>query len=187
MVLGHFESSNPSPSPASEPAWEGPRGTFYRRLFRLLAEHDFDTQVERLCEPYYARGRGRKSLPPGIYFRMMVVGFFERYPSQRWLAKQVAQQQALRSFIGFGCRGLTPNHSTLTVIRHRLPAAVHRRVFGWVAGWAAGAGLLEGAAQREQLAAYWAPGSVTPPAPEAAAAETRQGRLGAFLTTCYSA
>ncbi len=50
---------------------------FYQKLDRLLAEAGFDDFVERLCCPYYAEGLGRPGIPPGVYFRMLFIGYFE--------------------------------------------------------------------------------------------------------------
>ena len=54
---------------------KAPGHVFYRKLNRLLAEGGFDAWAEKLCEPYYADGRGRPGIPPGIYFRMLLVGY----------------------------------------------------------------------------------------------------------------
>jgi hypothetical protein len=54
-----------------------PGHVFYRKLNRLLAEAGFDPWVEKRGEPNYAGGRGRPGIPPGTYFRMLLVGYFE--------------------------------------------------------------------------------------------------------------
>ena len=54
-----------------------PGHVFYDRLQRLLAEAGFDAFVEETCKPYYAPRMGAPSLPPGRYFRMHMVGYFE--------------------------------------------------------------------------------------------------------------
>ena len=58
---------------------------FYRKLNSVLAEAGFDRFVEELCGPFYADG-GRPSIPPGVYFRMLLVGYFEGIGSQRGIA-----------------------------------------------------------------------------------------------------
>ena len=63
-----------------------PGHVFYRKLNQLLAEGGFDGWIEALCEPHYCRGRGRPSIPPGVYFRMLLVGYFEGIGSQRGIA-----------------------------------------------------------------------------------------------------
>ena len=55
----------------------GPRNVFYDRLNQLLAEIEFDRQLEAAAEPYYQR-TGRKGLPPGVYFRMLFIGYFRK-------------------------------------------------------------------------------------------------------------
>ena len=63
-----------------------PGHVFYDKLNGLLREAGFDAHVELLCEPYYAQGKGRPSVPPGVYFRMLLVGYFEGINSQRGIA-----------------------------------------------------------------------------------------------------
>jgi hypothetical protein len=60
-----------------------PGHAFYDRLQSLLKEADFDGFVEDICKPYYAPRMGAPSLPPGRYFRMHMVGYFERIDSER--------------------------------------------------------------------------------------------------------
>jgi hypothetical protein len=56
---------------------KSPGHPFYTSLNRLLAEHRFDALVEKLCAPYYAETMGRPGVPPGVFFRMLFVGYFE--------------------------------------------------------------------------------------------------------------
>jgi transposase len=119
---------------------------FYDRLNRLLAEHGFDAYAEGLCRPYYADGQGRPGIPPGVYFRMLFVGYFEGLDSQRGIAWRCADSLALRSFLGTPLTEATPDHSSLTRLRQRLPEAVHEAVFVWVLGLAREQKLLAGAA-----------------------------------------
>lgn len=72
---------------------------FYQRLEQLLGQGDFDEFAEDLCEPYYAEG-GRPSIPPGRYFRMLFVGYFEGIDSQRGIAGVAAT--ACRCEISWG-------------------------------------------------------------------------------------
>jgi transposase len=129
------------------PAAELPRSpghVFYEKLNRLLAEAGFDRHVEELCQPYYADGVGRESIPPGIYFRMLLVGYFEGLGSQRGIAWRCADSLSLREFLGVPWSEATPDHSSLTKIRQRLPLAVHERVFVFVLQLAQEKGLLRG-------------------------------------------
>ena len=90
---------------------------FYDRLNRLLAGHGFDAYVEDLCRPFYADGQGRPGIPPGVYFRMLFVGYFEGIDSQRGIAWRCADSLALRSFLGVPLTEGTPEHSSLTRVR----------------------------------------------------------------------
>lgn len=116
---------------------------FYQRLEQLLVQGDFDGFVERLCQPYYAEG-GRPSIPPGRYFRMLFVGYFEGLDSQRGIAWRCRDSLSLREFLGLGPRQGSPDHSSLTKIRRRLPLEVHEQVFTFVLELAAQQGLLRG-------------------------------------------
>ena len=121
-----------------------PAHPFYQRLNDVLQEAGFDRYVEDLCRPYYSAGTGRPSIPPGIYFRMLFVGYFEGLPSQRGIAWRCGDSLSLRDFLGFLPTEATPEHSSLTRIRHRLPGVVHEKVFAWVLGLADANHLLHG-------------------------------------------
>jgi transposase len=119
-----------------------PGHPFYQKLNELLAEAGFDPYVEDLCQPYYADGKGRPSIPPGVYFRMLVVGYFEGIGSQRGIAWRCADSRSLQTFLGYLPTEATPDHSSLTVIRQRLPEVVHEQVFAFVLRLADTKGLL---------------------------------------------
>jgi hypothetical protein len=92
------------PSAASHP--------FYRRLSQLLREHGFDDFAEGLCASFYAETMGRPGLPPGIYFRLLLIGYFEGIDSERGIAWRAAAL-ALRDFLGLGLSDTPPDHSTI--------------------------------------------------------------------------
>ncbi len=121
-----------------------PGHVFYQKLNRLLAEAGFDRWVESLCEPYYADGRGRPGIPPGTYFRMLLVGYFEGIGSQRGIAWRCADSLSLRDFLGIPLGEESPDHSSLSVIRQRLPLEVHQEVFTWILRLAGEKKLLKG-------------------------------------------
>jgi transposase len=110
-----------------------PAHPFYSKLNGLLAESAFDPFVEKLCAPYYKEG-GRPSIPPGTYFRMLFIGYFEGIDSQRGIAWRCADSRALRAFLGAELTDATPAHNSMTVIRQRLPASVFESVFEHVLG-----------------------------------------------------
>jgi len=111
---------------------QSPGHVFYDKLNALLAESGFDRHVEALCQPYYAEDVGRDSIPPGVYFRMLFVGYFEDLDSQRGIAWRCADSLSLRAFLGTPLDKATPDHSSLTKIRQRLPLDVHDQAFVWV-------------------------------------------------------
>jgi len=121
-----------------------PGHPFYRQLNTLLREGAFDRFCEELCAPYYADELGRPSIPPGVYFRMLLVGYFEGIDSQRGIAWRCSDSLALREFLGLKATQPAPDHSSLTVIRKRLPVAVHKQVFAWVLARGRERGLLQG-------------------------------------------
>ena len=117
---------------------------FYTQLNQLLAAHGFDRFVEALCAPYYAETLGRPSIAPGVYFRMLLIGYFEGLGSERGIAWRVADSLSLRRFLGYALSEATPDHSSLSRIRQRLPPEVYQEVFNWVLTVLAKEGLLKG-------------------------------------------
>jgi transposase len=120
-----------------------PGHVFYRKLNELLAAANFDEWIERLCEPYYAKS-GRPGIPPGVYFRMLLVGYFEGIGSQRGIAWRCSDSLSIRKFLGIPATEESPDHSSLTVIRERLPSEVHMAAFAWVLELAGEKNLLDG-------------------------------------------
>ena len=108
-----------------------PGHPFYVALNKLLAEAKFDEYVEQLCAPLYQDG-GRPSIPPGVFFRMLFVGYFEGIDSQRGIAWRCSDSMSLRSFLGLAPTQATPDHSSLTIIRQRLPKELIEQVFSFV-------------------------------------------------------
>jgi transposase len=121
-----------------------PAHPFYQRLNALLDAAGFEPFVEDLCRPYYAEGFGRPGVPPGVYFRMLFVGYFEGLDSQRAIAWRCADSHSLQAFLGLPPHKATPDHSSLTKIRQRLPDSVPERVFVFVLKLAEDKGLLPG-------------------------------------------
>lgn len=123
---------------------QAPGHVFYEKLNTLLAEADFDRYVEELCQDYYAADVGRASIPPGVYFRMLFVGYFEEINSQRGIAWRCSDSLSLRAFLGYPLDKATPDHSSLSNIRQRLPLLVHERAFVFVLKIAQDRKLLKG-------------------------------------------
>lgn len=129
MALGKRKTEEQTTWIASCDLPRSPGHPFYDALNRLLAEADFDRFVENLCEPYYDERKGAPSIPPGVYFRMLLIGYFEGIDSQRGIAWRVADSLSLRTFLGLPTTKASPDHSSLTRIRERLPEELHEAVF----------------------------------------------------------
>ena len=112
----------------------------------MLWEVAFDQHAEAFWAPYYeaAHVRGRKSVAPGIYFRMYLVDFVEGIESERGLQWRFADSLSLRQFLGLSLTQRVPDHSTVSRTRQRLPLAVHPAVFALILGIVEDKGLLQG-------------------------------------------
>ena len=121
-----------------------PGHVFYDRLQEVLIAGGFDLFVEATCQPYYAPKMGAPSVPPGRYFRMHMVGYFEGIASERGIAWRCSDSNSLREFLRLENREKVPDHSWLSKTRGRLPHEVHERVFGWVLKLVAEQGLVRG-------------------------------------------
>ncbi len=105
---------------------------FYRALERLLRAEGFDAFAEEACRAFYAPARGRPSIPPGVYFRMLLVGYMEGIGSERGIAWRCADSISLREFLGYGLSRNPPDHSSVSRTRRRLSLEAHEAVFAWV-------------------------------------------------------
>jgi transposase len=123
----------------------GPGHPFYTKVNEVLADAGFDDFVEGLCAKYYKEG-GRPGIPPGVYFRMLFIGYFEGLDSQRGIAWRCADSLALRTFLGLTLTETTPVHASMTIIRQRLPELVFDKVFVFVLSLLETQGLLRGRA-----------------------------------------
>jgi len=121
-----------------------PGHAFYDCLQILLKDAGFDVFVEDVCKPYYAARMGAPSLPPGRYFRLHMVGYFEGIDSERGIVWRCSDSLSLREFLRLSNREKVPDHSWLSKTRSRLPHEVHDKVFGWVLKLVAERGLVKG-------------------------------------------
>ena len=117
---------------------------FYERLNRLFNEHGFDDFVEGQCAQFYADKMGRPSLAPGVYFRLLLVGYFEGIGSERGIAWRAADSLVLREFLGLKLSESPSDHSTISRTRRLIDVATHEAVFDWVLKRIAANGLLRG-------------------------------------------
>jgi transposase len=121
-----------------------PGHPFYQRLNEILDAQGFDSFVEDVCRRFYADRMGRPSLPPGRYFRLMLLGYFEGLSSERGMAWRAADSLAIRSFLGLAIEEGAPDHSTISRTRRLIDVETHQQVFSWVLERLANEGLLCG-------------------------------------------
>jgi transposase len=132
MALGRREPMQSEMWVAAQDLPRSAGHVFYTKLNRLLADAEFDRRIEALCRPHYAEERGRPSIAPGVYFRMLFVGFFEGLGSQRAIAWKCADSLSVREFLGVPMAADAPDHSSMTRIRQRLPLEVYVQGFRMV-------------------------------------------------------
>jgi len=129
-------STNEIPKAASHP--------FYAKVNEVLERHQVDRRLEHLCRRFYKPTFGRPSISPGVYFRLLLIGFFEGIDSERGIAWRVADSLSLREFLGFGVTEQTPDHSTISRTRRLLAVETHKAVFRWFVRVLGEEGLMEG-------------------------------------------
>ena len=133
-----------------EPLWYGselpgaPGHPFYNRLNEVLDQVGFDRFCEDACVGFYHAKLGRPSLAPGLYFRIMMIGFFEGLDSERGIAWRLADSLTLRQFLSIGLDENTPDHVTISRTRRLIDGATHQRIFTWVLERLAQGGLIKG-------------------------------------------
>ena len=121
-----------------------PGHPFYERLNAVLDAEGFDRFVEELCAKFYAPQFGRPSLTPGIYFRSLLIGYFEGIGAERGIAWRMADSLGLRRFVGIALDEDTPDHSTISRTRRLIDLDTHAAVFAWVLEVLARRGLIVG-------------------------------------------
>jgi transposase len=117
---------------------------FYARLNQILDKANFDGCVEGLCQRFYADEVGRPGLPPGRYFRLLLIGYFEGLDAERAIAWRTADSFALREFLGLVLPEAPPDHSTISRTRRLIDLETHHAVFTWILRRLADAGLVKG-------------------------------------------
>jgi transposase len=110
----------------------GASHSFYQRLNQILDEKKFDEYTEAICEQFYADEVGRPGLSPGIYFRLLMVGYFEGIDSERGIAWRASDSLSIRSFVRIALDESVPDHSTISRTRRLMDVETHQAVFQWV-------------------------------------------------------
>ena len=146
MSMGHKQDKQAPLWVAAPMLPKSPGHRFYNKLNELLREHDFDGAMESACSSYFKadKTRGRPSIAPGVYFRMLLVGYFEGIESERGLEWRCSDSLSLREFLGLLPEETVPDHSTLCRMRKRFGIEVYDTLFKFVLGIVAQTGLLDG-------------------------------------------
>ena len=144
MALGKRKRASQAQLWVATQHLRAPGHPFYKRLNEVLDKHGFDEFVEERCTTFYAEGVGRPGIPPGVYFRLLMIGYFEGIDSEREIAWRVADSLSLRAFLGYELDKATPDHSTVSRTRRLIDFQTHHEVFEWVLKVLATSNLLKG-------------------------------------------
>jgi transposase len=145
MAMGRKKARQQALWVATEELARSGGHAFYEKVNQILEEHQFDSFAQEQCLAFYkSEVLGRPSIAPGVYFRMLMVGYFEGLDSERGIAWRCADSISLRSFLGYALTQKTPDHSTVSRTRRLLDLETHGRVFTWVLKILAERGLIEG-------------------------------------------
>jgi transposase len=144
MAMGKRKHVEPPLFIAGTSLPQTPAHPFYAKLNELLAAGDFDHFVEQLCQKFYTGPKGRPSLPPGMYFRFLLLGYFEGIDSERGIAWRTADSLSLRAFVGYGLTDAVADHSTISRTRRLVDLETHQEVFTWALKLIAKQGLVSG-------------------------------------------
>ena len=144
MAMGRRREKQESLWIATEEIARSQGHPFYRKVNEVLEQYQLDRRLEHLCRRFYKPVFGRPSMAPGVYFRLLLIGFFEGIDSERGIAWRVADSLSLREFVGFSVTEQTPDHSTISRTRRLLPVETHKAVFRWFVQVLGEEGLVEG-------------------------------------------
>jgi transposase len=119
---------------------------FYEAVNKVLDAHHFDAFVEGLCARFYDDGTrgGRPGLAPGVYFRCLLVGYFEGIDSERGIDWRCNDSLSLKAFLGVACDSPAPDHSTISRTRRLVDLETHAEVFRFLLKVLANHGLVDG-------------------------------------------
>lgn len=119
---------------------------FYDAVNNVLDAHHFDTFVEDRCAKFYDEGSrgGRPGLAPGIYFRCLMVGYFEGIDSERGIDWRCNDSISLKTFLGLAIDQTAPDHSTISRTRRLIDLETHQEVFQEILKFLANHGLIDG-------------------------------------------
>ena len=105
MALGKRKHEQQSAWVATTELPKSPGHPFYKKLNKLAGRGRLRRVAGTLCAPYYSAKTGRDSIPPGVYFRMILIGYFEGISSQRGIAWRCSDSRSLAEFLGVPVAG----------------------------------------------------------------------------------
>jgi len=119
---------------------------YYESVNKVLAAHQFDPFVEQLCARFYDDGvkGGRPGIAPGVYFRCLLVGYFEGIDSERGIDWRCNDSSSLKLFLGIAVNKPAPDHSTISRTRRLIDIETHAEVFNYILKVLANHGLIQG-------------------------------------------
>jgi len=119
---------------------------FYAAVNQVLDAHHFDVFAEDLCGKFYDDGTrgGRPGLAPGVYFRCLLVGYFEGIDSERGIDWRCNDSLSLKAFLGVALDAPAPDHSTISRTRRLVELETHAEVFQFLLKVLANHGLVDG-------------------------------------------
>jgi transposase len=119
---------------------------FYDAVNKVLDSHHFDRVVEDRCAKFYDEGSrgGRPGLAPGIYFRCLLIGYFEGIDSERGIDWRCNDSISLKTFLGLAIDQSAPDHSTISRTRRLIDLETHQEVFQEILKFLANHGLIDG-------------------------------------------
>jgi len=144
MAMGKRKSKQEVLWVSTQEIPKGASHPFYAKVNEVLERHKVDRRLEHLCGRFYKPVFGRPSMAPGVYFRMLLIGFFEGIDSERGIAWRVADSLSLREFLRGNLLEATPDHSTISRTRRLLPVETHQAVFRWFVRVLVEEGLIQG-------------------------------------------
>src|SRR5579863_10408469 len=102
MAMGKRKAKQESLWVSTEQIARSAGHPFYGKVNEVLEQRKLDQRLEHLCRRFYKPVFGRPSMAPGMYFRLLLIGFFEGIDSERGIAWRVADSFSLRRSINCG-------------------------------------------------------------------------------------
>ena len=127
-----------------------PAHAFYDRLNQILDQHHFDRNLEQLCRRYYKGRLGRPSITPGVYFRSLLLGYFEGIDSERGIAWRLADSLSMREYVllsGASRLSVVSGSCILTIPVSRRTVATHIVFEPDIGGYSVGSMMMKPATQ----------------------------------------